>query len=286
MKSHLEIISDGIDSKHVLIITEIKLTDRPLFFLPKLLNIDVLESPGVLTISLGAKFSSDIFNTWLVNLCESFNTQPESEKIDHFNIELKKLIALGKKKKSLSIGQAMGLYSELLHLNALIENFGAQAALAAWNNPAPAIHDFELEGVCHEVKSIARAKNDIRISSIDQLTTLDSKPLELHVYILNVTRKSAVDSIGVLYDKITSQLSAVLKSSFQQKCAESKHAPYLGPSYEKVEFQLSLIKRQTYYVDQLSFPRLHRDNIPSNITALKYSINLGSIANFLIDQDV
>lgn len=287
MKAQLEkITSSGYNEKTILIISNVEHDDQKLFFLPKLIHINIIQSPGIISISLGDNFSADIFNTWLDNLCSNFNCWLESQKIEYFNTEFKKLIALGKKRRTFTLSKAMGLYAELLHLNALIEEIGPQSALSAWNNPSPAIHDYDFLTCSHEIKAVARSKNEIKISSIDQLSLLDGKELYLIVYVLNVTQQSEKDSLGDLYNNISSKLLSILENVFQQKCAESRFAEYLGPEIEPMNYKFSLIKTDRYMVDQITFPRLHRDNIHRSISSVNYTLNLGSISNFLIDTDV
>lgn len=83
----------------------------------------------------------------------------------------------------LSVEEQRGLIGELQALQTLCAEIGAEAAIESWRGPEGGAKDFELHGLCMEVKTRrGAAKPQVPISSEDQLADVAGADIFLLVY--------------------------------------------------------------------------------------------------------
>src|SRR5690606_14114202 len=83
----------------------------------------------------------------------------------------------------LSVEEQRGLVGELQVLQLLCSNIGVEAAIEAWRGPEGGAKDFELHGMCIEVKARrGAARPQAPISSSDQLADVAGADVFLLVY--------------------------------------------------------------------------------------------------------
>lgn len=271
------------DSKlKILVIEDLDPSWYDLMFLPRMKYIKFKYFKNELIISLADLKFQNIYTTWITNLYNSLTGKSEDDLVHALNQRVRELIEISTKEKTMSLNEAMGLYSELQHLISMFEAMGHRKALMAWHKPSPANHDFDSEQSSYEIKAIGRTGTAIKISGIDQLKANDNKPLFIKLFRLDVVKNSHEDSLGSLYSEITNRLETTQKNIFEQKCAESSFSPYLGPEHEQLKFKFNIIEECEYHVDQTNFPQLRRSDLPTGIAKVKYAIDLSVIESFKV----
>jgi len=280
----IESESDGIKTK----ILEIKFpceNDIKALFTPKLENIGFIPVDKIITVNLKNPTFREQFNDWTERFLEKIDYNDSSEiLIEKFNNEIKAIVLLGQKEKKLSMASARGLYGELLVLKSYLddEKYSQDQILEGWHRPAPANHDFDYKDFTIEVKTVSRSNTTFKVTSEDQLTAMEEKPLNLQLYRIENVNKSQIDSLGLLYVEITEKLQSGLVNIFQIKCAEDAFCEYLGPIHMPLDYKFTIIEDLSYNVDQNGFPRIRKDNLDLGISKVSYNLDISSIDNFKI----
>lgn len=280
----IESESDGIKTK----ILEIEFpceNDIKALFTPKLENIGFIIVDKIITVNLKNPTFREQFNDWTERFLEKINSNDSSEiLIEKFNNEIKAIVLLGQKEKKLSMASARGLYGELLVLKSHLvdEKYTQDEILEGWHRPAPANHDFDYKDYTLEVKTVSRSNTTFKVTSEDQLASIEEKPLNLQLYRIENINKSQIDSLGLLYLEITEKLQSGLVNVFQIKCAEDAFCEYLGPKHMPLDYKFTIIEGFLYRVDQNDFPRIKKDNLDLGISQVSYNLDISSIDNFKI----
>ena len=280
----IESESDGIKTK----ILEIEFpceNDIKALFTPKLENIGFIIVDKIITVNLKNPTFREQFNDWTERFLEKINSNDSSEiLIEKFNNEIKAIVLLGQKEKKLSMASARGLYGELLVLKSHLvdEKYTQDEILEGWHRPAPANHDFDYKDYTLEVKTVSRSNTTFKVTSEDQLASIEEKPLNLQLYRIENINKSQIDSLGLLYLEITEKLQSGLVNVFQIKCAEDAFCEYLGPKHMPLDYKFTIIEDFLYRVDQIDFPRIKKDNLDLGISQVSYNLDISSIDNFKI----
>ena len=275
---------DGIKTK----ILEIEFpyeNDIKALFTPKLENIKFIPVDKIITVNLKNPTFREQFNDWTERFLEKINSNDSSEiLIEKFNNEIKAIVLLGQKEKKLSMASARGLYGELLVLKSHLdeEKYSQEQILEGWHRPAPANHDFDYKDYTLEVKTVSRSNTTFKVTSEDQLASIEEKPLNLQLYRIENINKSQIDSLGLLYLEITEKLQSGLVNVFQIKCAEDAFCEYLGPKHMPLDYKFTIIEDFLYRVDQIDFPRIKKDNLDLGISQVSYNLDISSIDNFKI----
>ena len=275
---------DGIKTK----ILEIEFpseNDIKALFTPKLENIGFISVTRIITVYLKNPTFREQFNDWTERFSEKIDSKDSSETlIEKFNNEIKAIVLLGQKEKKMSMPSARGLYGELLVLKKYLdhERYSQDQILEGWHRPAPANHDFDYENYTLEVKTVSRSNTTFKVTSEDQLTAVEEKPLHLQLYRIENVNKSQVDSLGSLYTEIVDKLQTGLVNIFQIKCAEDAFCEYLGPKHMPLDYKFTVIEDFLYNVDQINFPRIKKNNLDAGISKVSYNLDISSIDNYKI----
>lgn len=172
----------------------------------------------------------------------------------------------------------MGLFTELLFLKEISVQLGFEKAVLSWVGADFHKQDFVLDNEAIEVKSYISSKGpSIEISSANQLYT-DKAKLYLITYALTHSEngKSCEDLILALEDELKN-LPLILQN-FQSKVLEYGYIQ--GLENKKYHF---LVDSQMSFLISENFPKITPLQIPSQITSLKYSLNLLHCQEFKID---
>ena len=115
--------------------------------------------------------------------------------------------------EGLSVEEQRGLVGELDFLQVLVNVRGPRAAIETWKGPEGAAKDFELTGLCVEVKARrGAARPHIQISSEDQLSSVDGAELVLRVCDVDASAKpeglTLTDHVRAADEILQSDLSA------------------------------------------------------------------------------
>ena len=254
-------------------------------FTPKLENIGLILVDHTVTVNLKNPTFREQFNEWIERFFKKINSGDNNEiLIEKFNKEIKAIVLLGQKEKKLSMPAARGLYGELLLLNSYLDDakYSQEKILEGWHRPAPANHDFDYEDFTLEVKTVSRSNTTFKITSEDQLTAVENKPLHLKLYRIETVNKSPIDSLGSLYINIKEKLQSGLANIFEMKCGEDSFGEYLGPDYMPLDYKFTIIEEFLYGVDQNDFPRIRKTILDNGISKVSYNLDISSIENFKI----
>ena len=254
-------------------------------FTPNLENIGFVRVDSTITVILKTPSFRDFFNDWVTRFLNKIEVNDSSEiLIEKFNNEIKAIVLLGQKEKKLSMASARGLYGELLVLKSHLddEKYSQDQILEGWHRPAPANHDFDYKDYTIEVKTVSRSNTTFKVTSEDQLSAIEEKPLNLQLYRIENVNKSQIDSLGILYNEITEKLQPGLVNVFQIKCAEDAFCEYLGPKYMPLDYKFTIIEEFLYFVDQNNFPRINKENIDIGISKVSYNLDISVIDKFKI----
>jgi hypothetical protein len=251
-------------------------------FLVKLKTIKFRQLPSQVSIELIDETYRDKFNKWMDELYDILKEYDKIEEIiKRLNKEIKIQIQFLKVLRPPGREKVMGLFGELLELKKLlIESEDKSYVLDGWNRPAPAVHDFDYEDYSLEVKTVGRKASTIKISSENQLNSIDLKDLKLKVTLVDIIDKSEVDSLGIIFNEILDILEGVQKNKFEMKCAEDFFFQYLGPEHTSLDYKILEFDSFYYYVDQEKFPRISSDILDNGISNIKYKLDISAIEQF------
>lgn len=95
------------------------------------------------------------------------------------DITLQEYRGLLRRRDSLSLEMEIGLFGEVLVLDALIDSIGVESSLDSWLGPLSEEHDFVLPEIDLEVKTTSSEPREHWISSVYQLRRTGLRPLSL-----------------------------------------------------------------------------------------------------------
>ncbi len=243
----------GVDIK---VISNTKLDKSKMYLFVS--NIDIAKDEAFII------FSSAVFS-------ELESTSSDSEALRAFEKVVVDFHDFFKFKKSLSKIEEQGLAAELLFLRELISKYG-EVAVSFWYGCEKNKRDFIIADKGIEIKSTLNQKQDIiHISNENQLSLLGLKQLYLVLFVFdeNNTGLTVTECIKSIYDRLQ---SAEYKKLFLIKISLLKIDPL---NYESnYFFSLECIK--SFSVNE-RFPKLTKDNIPSNVFDLDYYVNISGI---------
>lgn len=180
----------------------------------------------------------------------------------------------------LSSSAIKGLIGEILVLkNILIPRLGETLALEAWMGPLLSPKDFIFENSWIEVKTISSSTDCIRISSIEQLDSVNNG----QIVIVRLDSSNFADqtslSINDLYNDMVNQLQdPIARSLLDEKLIAMGYC--FNRLYENIRFSL---KKMELYEVKADFPAIKRVNISPAITHAEYDISIPSIEDFKIE---
>ncbi len=176
----------------------------------------------------------------------------------------------------------MGLISELLTLKELLaKKIGYEKAINSWVGADFDKQDFLLNNAIIEVKSYKTSKTPIvSISSANQLYS-DKIPLFLITYGLTPSKDKGFD-LAKIVDEIEQNLLEIsfeLYELFQLKLYE--YGYILG-----IETDKFIVDKIMYFNVTDDFPKIIPTMIKSQITDVKYSIDLLQCQDFLLERKI
>jgi len=179
--------------------------------------------------------------------------------------------------------QIRGLIGELLFLRQMMQaGYSAGKSLESWIGPDGGNQDFVIGDRAVEIKTLfGRERGKIRVSSEDQLETIQSK-LFLKIFrLIEVDKDVASFSLNSLIADLRSQMSlADDEDVFDMKLNSLSYAPllfYNAPHFKCPEQLIFLVTDE--------FPRLVRSALPAGVSNVLYDISLESIKSFACDDE-
>lgn len=175
--------------------------------------------------------------------------------------------------------QIKGLLGEMYILeNELMEMYGPEKSALSWTGPKAAHQDFILDDTWFEVKTVSSGKEEVKISSVEQLDC--SNCGKLIVVFADKTSRTNINAVNLnlVYMKLLSRLfDDDVKAEFSHMLL--KYGYYPRPEYEDTDYVFE-VKGVKHYLVTESFPCFRRRNIPTNITKVDYYISLPAIRDY------
>ncbi|MGV2833763.1 PD-(D/E)XK motif protein [Pseudomonas shirazensis] len=183
----------------------------------------------------------------------------------------------------LSKAEQIGLFGELWVLsNVLLPTIGTRAS-HLWSGPESERHDFVGQGVHVEVKTTTRSEHKHQISRIDQLKAPASKRL-LFVSVMLERSLGGDETLADRIDEIREQLAldGHALDVFDSRLAKLGWHEGLRQTGALLRFTF----RDVHVFEVTgNFPRLPDDYVPPlGVTAIRYSINVGSLPSLEVSQ--
>jgi hypothetical protein len=256
----------------------------------KLRGIDLLkrnfQSHGELYLVLSKKEDWQIFHTLcldLISVAHSYDT--DKAMVSAVEVRLKRWQRLLKQDRSgeMTLERQMGLFSELSFLYDILEpKIGIKQAITSWVGADYDKQDFLLKDIIAEIKSHKTSSGaSVSISSLDQLFS-DKEPLYLVSYSLTETEEG--ETIGGIVQKINKlleQLNADFCDIFEEKLIQYGFIPEM---MESKQHSFIVDKIRAFHVKD-DFPKITHDNVKSQVTNVKYRINLNSCSEYEIARE-
>lgn len=262
-------------------------TDRAVPEMPRFdaLDISVAQrSDGRRSIGLWLS-SSDLERTF-ATLCDSVVAACASKPPDAAPqilarklFEWQELLDVGA--GGLSGSRLRGLIAELLVLEECVKEWPAQTVVQGWAGPLGAPQDFVLPKVLLEVKASAPSASKVRISSAEQLTSVENARMTLAVVPLSQT---TADHPGAftpadLVGRIVRSLAADLDASriFLERLASYGYSEH--PDLAKLFYRAG---GRRYFEVASQFPRITTADVPHGVGAVAYDIDLAACTDYEI----
>lgn len=179
-------------------------------------------------------------------------------------------------KNILAEPEVQGLIGELLFLkDYAMKIYGVPEGLNSWSGPEPTHKDFSHDSEWYEIKSINSKKQNVTISSLEQLDS--NVPGKLVVYHFE---KMSPNFNGISLNQLVDLILKGMKYNndidlFQDKLIN------VGYCYNEVydNYVYNLVKKDVYTVNEF-FPRINMEDLPRGVVKVKYDIELSAIEKF------
>jgi hypothetical protein len=175
----------------------------------------------------------------------------------------------------LTENEIRGLFGELHVLERIIQNnnYDTNTILSSWIGSEHSDQDFIFPELALEVKTLPHNQTNIKISSENQL---DLSHKSLYLICLQLVHESSGHSLNDLEKRIIKSLSDErLIEQFHYKLALRGYLSIL--QYEEYRFNIHHISAYKVTHD---FPAIRKSLLPHGISAVSYSINLDTLAQF------
>lgn len=235
-----------------------------------------------ISLSLINNDYEDMFLLFCGDIIESSREIRNKDKAAKFVVtryrEWKEMLA-NSRNDLLSPEEIKGLLGEMYILdNELMKKHGPEKSALSWTGPKAAHQDFILDDTWYEVKTVSSGKEEVKISSIEQLDCQNDG--KLIVVFADKTSRTNVNAINLnlVYMKILAQLmDDDIKVEFSNMLL--KYGYYPRAEYEDVDYIFEVKGVRHYLVTEL-FPCFRRKNIPTDITKANYYISLPAIKDY------
>lgn len=234
------------------------------------------------SLSLIKQEYKDIFLLMLGDIIESSRPIKNKDKAARFVVarymEWREMFA-NSRCDLLSPEEIKGLLGEMYILDSeLMKKYGSEKSALSWTGPKAGHQDFVLEDTWYEVKTISSGKDEVKISSVEQLDcSTDGILVVVYADRTSRTNERALN-LNLVYMKLLAQLR---DDDVKEKFCDMllRYGYYPRPEYEEEEYTFE-IKGVSHYKVQESFPCFRRKNIPPDITKVDYYISLPAISGF------
>ena len=186
------------------------------------------------------------------------------------------------KKHVLSFERQKGLLAELLYLEEQIHN-SDENIIDCWLGPEGADQDFVFSDTWTEVKAISASAESVHISSLEQLASEDEGVLRVY----NIETTSDENERGITLPQKVKDVYGLLSEDNKDKLTIKLYEyGYDFNDEEKYSENVFVVLKKSNYLVIDGFPKLNRTSVSEGIGNAKYTITLGSIAKYLIDEEI
>lgn len=180
--------------------------------------------------------------------------------------------------EEMPLERQMGLFAELLCLkDVIMPKTGVAQAIISWVGPDFDKQDFLLEDSVLEVKSYRTSKGPVvQISSAQQLFS-EKVPLFLISFALTTANSGqSIDDVSkIIFSKLEDE-SAELRQMFEGKLIEYGYIP----NAHRIPLFKFIADKQKLFKISDSFPKIVPSQLKSQISSVKYSIDLSKCEEF------
>lgn len=173
-----------------------------------------------------------------------------------------------------------GLIGEIHFLiNSMVPKYGIEKAINAWVGMEYNIHDFIVDDLWYEIKSVKNGAHTVTVSSIEQLDCQNDGKLVINYF----DDTSIVDTNKITLNNIILELFSLINDDNLKILISDKLIDY-GYIYRKEydAFTFKFVKREVYNINS-KFPAIRRNNIPDTIKNTKYELFIIKIQNYKED---
>jgi hypothetical protein len=240
------------------------------------------EDFNTLQFSLTYNDNKELFFTFCEDIIETTRIITDKRKayrtiLDRF-YSWKKMFSVSK--KMLSESEVMGLIGELLFLrDFLFEKYGKSEALKSWSGQELTHKDFSYNDKWFEVKAIHSGKDSVKISSLEQLQSINEG--ELIVF--------SLEKMSASYNGI--KLNALALNILNSLELDAQKDMFLGSilsqgfafneNYDELVYALISMTR---YLVNSAFPKLTKGDVNEAILKVQYDLSLAILNNYVIDK--
>lgn len=178
----------------------------------------------------------------------------------------------------LSKEEVKGLIGEIYFLiNYLFPLYDKNTAITSWVGVESNTHDFIMQDIWYEIKSVNNGVSSIMVSSIEQLDYHKNGKLVINYF----DTTNELDNNGITLNKIINDLLNLIQDTALVLAVNDKLFTY--GYIERKEYDyiiLKHIKTEIYNVDK-TFPAIRRSNIPLSIKNAKYELFISHIKDYM-----
>lgn len=234
---------------------------------------------STLLISLKEDSLSSVFYLFCDDLIESLKAKRDVD--NSYQVILNRYLKWKKmfsgSNKNLSENEIMGLIGELLFLrNVLFEKYGTQKALNGWSGQELTHKDFSFDDDWFEVKTLNKNALSVKISSIEQLDSINDGYLLL-VYL----EKMSLEFNGITLNRIIDNILNTIEKQEDKDLFLSKvslQGYEFNDYYDNFNYAFCGFEK---YIVNNDFPRLKKTDINESIVKAQYDISLLGIKKFI-----
>jgi len=235
------------------------------------------DNNWALEFSLASEGLSGNFSAFCKDMIESSRNVDLDDSTDFVAAQYLKWKELFRQiTNGLDKAKIQGLMGEMMFLkDVLIPRYGEGVAVDSWVGPYKNKQDFQTPDMWYEVKTITEGRNDVKITSLDQLDRSDKGRL----VVIKVRDSSPVTgkcmTINTLYRQVMDILSPWSQCKFQ--AALHSIGFECNEMYEEFTFEVLSIAEHEIMDD---FPRIRRSKTESGVISAEYEISLDAICKF------
>jgi hypothetical protein len=240
------------------------------------------EDFNTLQFSMTDNDNKELFFTFCEDIIEA--TRVTSDKSRAYKTILNRYYSWKKMfsapKKMLSESEIMGLIGELLFLrDFLFEKYGKGEALNSWSGQELTHKDFSYNNQWYEVKAIHSGKTSVKISSLEQLQSINDGELVIF----------SLEKMSSSFDGI--KLNALALNILNSLELDAQKDTFLGSilsrgftfdeDYDELVYvSVSMVR----YLVNSSFPKLTSDDVNEAILKVQYDLSLAILNDYMIDK--